>query len=553
MGKTVNPNWVSGHYKAIDRSTDTSVGSWVFQSEDTPWTPGTGVYNIGLVIGWGESAGQTSSTSSGTITLQFAVNGGGFTTVTASTAVKYANSAAVTDGGTYGTAYTSAPTGVASWGGTGEYDENNSVSAQTPVDQYFEALFVLEIDPAQLNDNDVLTFQILHGGSGWDSVDTTPQITVNKPNAYSLTAENGTYSITGQTADVLRSKLITANNGTYAVTGQDATVTYTPVTGYEITADAGSYSVTGQDATITYLQNFPIAADFGTYSLTGQTADILKSRILTAENGTYSVSGQNATFTYGIPPRMARLLMEDGFDLLQEDDSYLLIEPLDYIVEGAAGSYTVTGQAATLSRSYEITATHGTYAVSGQDATLSRSYDIAASNGTYSVTGQTADVLKGNLISADYGTYAVSGQTADILKTNILSADAGSYSVTGQDASILTTHLLTADQGTYAVTGQDATVTWTPAGAYELIANQGSYSLTGQSASILKTRILTADAGVYNLTGQSANIERGLLLTADHGSYIVTGNSAIISWTGGATGAEVPFLKIRSFTERRRI
>jgi len=484
-GKTVNPNWVSGHYKAIDRSVDTSVGSWVFQAEDTPWTPGTSVYNIGLVIGWGESAAQTTSTSSGTITLQFAVNGGSFTTVTASTAVKYANSAAVTDGGTYGTAYTSAPTGVASWAGTGEYDENNSVSAQTPVDQYFEALFVLEIDPAQLNDNDVLTFQLLHGGAGWDAVDTTPQITVNKPNAYSLTADVGSYTITGQTAQVLKSSLLTADNGSYTSTGQAATITWTPVTGYEITADAGSYTIAGQAATITYLQNFAVTADAGAYSVTGQAATLLKTNILVAEQGTYTQTGQDATVFYGVPPRRASLLMEDGSFLLQEDDSKLLTEPVEYMVISNNGTITITGQSADLSRSYNVAVDAGSYTLTGQTATVIKTTILNASSGTYSVTGQSATILRDVLLTAQHGTYPVTGQDATIVQDYVLPGDSGTYSTTGQSATIKQDYVLTADSGTYSVSGQVASVYVDRV----LDAFPGTYTTVGKSAAVVYASI----------------------------------------------------------------
>ena len=72
------------------------------------------------------------------------------------------------------------------------------------------------------------------------------------PTNYTLTCSAGAYAVAGQSANVLRSKLVTGLAGSYTVAGQPAGITYTPVAGaYTITALAGSYSVSGKPATIT--------------------------------------------------------------------------------------------------------------------------------------------------------------------------------------------------------------------------------------------------------------------------------------------------------------
>ena len=255
---------------------------------------------------------------------------------------------------------------------------------------------------------------------------------------YTVVANNGSYTATGQTATLLHSSVLTADSGTYAVTGQTASL----LQGFLLTADSGTYALTGQTATVDYvpISGYTVTADSGTYTVTGQTATILREVKLSADAGSYAVTGEAVTFSYGVPPRMAWLLQEDGFAILQEDGSYLITEPIEYIVEAAYG--------------------------------------------TYSLTGQTATLTQGFLITADSGTYALTGQVATVEKDSILTADAGSYAVTGQAAEILRGYALAADSGSYAVTGQAATVAWTPVGAYALTADAGSYVLTGQTASL---------------------------------------------------------------------
>ena len=70
------------------------------------------------------------------------------------------------------------------------------------------------------------------------------------PGGYTITANNGTYSLTGQSAVIIKTRLITANNGTYALTGQSAALLYGA--GYTLTANNGTYALTGQSATIAY-------------------------------------------------------------------------------------------------------------------------------------------------------------------------------------------------------------------------------------------------------------------------------------------------------------
>lgn len=93
--------------------------------------------------------------------------------------------------------------------------------------------------------------------------------------AYTVTALSGSYTLTGSSVTIAKSRVLTAAAGSYTLTGQNATITYSPTsTNYSVTALPGSYTITGQSATIT------------------------KSRIVTASAGTYSVAGAAATIAY---------------------------------------------------------------------------------------------------------------------------------------------------------------------------------------------------------------------------------------------------------------
>jgi hypothetical protein len=98
-------------------------------------------------------------------------------------------------------------------------------------------------------------------------------------------------------------------------------------------------------------------------------------------------------------------------------------------------------------------------------ATSSTAYNLVAQHGTYSLTGQSATLTKTRLITALNGVYDITGQAANLNRNRTLTASFGTYSVAGQDAVITKftpgAYVLTALHGVYDVTGQSATITYT--------------------------------------------------------------------------------------------
>jgi hypothetical protein len=156
------------------------------------------------------------------------------------------------------------------------------------------------------------------GGSTATTGFHTQSFNANNPTsgAYTVTALNGTYAITGQSAALTVNRVLTANNGTYAVTGKAATVAFNRV----LTATNGTYAVTGKAATLTV--NRVLSAANGTYAVTGKAATLTVNRVLTASSGTYAVTGQLATITYTTVGA--------------------------YVLTALSGTYAVTGQTATI-------------------------------------------------------------------------------------------------------------------------------------------------------------------------------------------------------------
>jgi len=113
---------------------------------------------------------------------------------------------------------------------------------------------------------------------------------------YLVTADNGTYAVTGQAADLSKTKVIFANNGAYALAGQTANLLKTRI----LTADNGAYAVTGQTASL--LRSKVVTANNGVYTTTGIGATIQKTRLVYADPGFYAVTGEQAVISWSGSP-----------------------------------------------------------------------------------------------------------------------------------------------------------------------------------------------------------------------------------------------------------
>jgi hypothetical protein len=205
--------------------------------------------------------------------------------------------------------------------------------------------------------------------------------------SYTLTCNAGAYTYTGQSATILKTKLVTASAGSYTYTGQSVGLLKSKL----ITASAGAYTYTGQSSVLT--KSKLIVASAGSYTYSGQSAGLLKSKLITANNGTYTINGQDAVLTW----------------------------------TGAATNYTLTCNA-------------GSYSITGQSAGLLKSKLIVANNGAYTYTGISAGLSRSKLITAQSGSYVYTGQDAVLTKTTAgvytLTCQSGSYSLTGQSVTI---------------------------------------------------------------------------------------------------------------------
>lgn len=232
----------------------------------------------------------------------------------------------------------------------------------------------------------------------------------------------------------------------------------------------------------------------------------------------------------------------------------------------AAGSYTWTGVAATLSRTsvnasrnpaplpslglildYRnvLTGSAGSYAISGA-ATLKAGRILTAAAGSYSWTGIAATLTKvGAGSTPQYpaplphiGLIMAPGSTANSVSypaplpslssimgrasgTYAMNGSPGVYTWSGNAATFAHGYKITADTGAFVTDFSRV------ARDYQITCNATSYTLTGNAATIGRVFTLTCSAGSFTVTGIDAAFRY-----EQPGIYVLTGLAGTFTWTG---------------------
>lgn len=197
---------------------------------------------------------------------------------------------------------------------------------------------------------------------------------------YTLTAAQGSFSETGQSAGTLADRLLALAQGAFTQTGQAATLSF----GYSLPLAQGSFTQTGQSAN--FLRGYAIITLPGDFVLSGQALNMLRGLIMAL----------------------------------------------------AQGSFTETGQSAGTLRGYPIVAAQGSFSETGQTAGFTADRQLTAAQGSISEAGQASNLLLGFILGGSQGSFGVTGQASELDKSNILLASKANFGMTGQDVMLTT-------------------------------------------------------------------------------------------------------------------
>ena len=365
---------------------------------------------------------------------------------------------------------------------------------------------------------------------------------------YSLTADAGTFTYSGQDAVLQFGDNFIASEGSFALTGQDVSFTKS----VSLSVVAGSFGLTGQDAG--FGLSTIVSPNAGSFASTVQDAtfdigfdaavDLVKYDVSVA-SGTNSYGTGNKFYVSGSPDASPTLRLQAGITYrFDQSDSSNSGHPFRFSTTpdgthdsgseyttgvtsvgtaGSAGAYVqieVTGSTPTL---YYYCTNHSS--MGGKAETNGRLYNVVA---------QDADLTKSLKIEADFDAFAIAGQAIGYGIGESLGK--ASFALNEQPATFTTTALL--DRGTFGLTGlphnkaiselarhvalllegQDSAFevrVSLGAGVYDASVQDAvftvnaplenaTYATAAKDASLTKQVQLDLDAGVYDLTGQKA-------------------------------------------------
>jgi hypothetical protein len=186
--------------------------------------------------------------------------------------------------------------------------------------------------------------------------------------------------------------------------------------------------------------------------------------------------------------------------------------PTAYTLPVDAGTFTLTGNAATLQQTHKAIVDAGSYTLTGNAVTLTvggglNNYSLAADTtnftGSYSSTG----LVLNRRLFADTGGFVLGFSDTGLRQSNRLSADPGSYSFTSNAVNLTFTPVFTG----YSLTAAPAAFIFTAptvplAKGWRLEAAIGSYLLTGVDVGFRQTYVLTAASRAFTFNFISANL-----------------------------------------------
>ncbi len=134
------------------------------------------------------------------------------------------------------------------------------------------------------------TITLAAGGYTINGTAATPRVARN------TAAAVGSCAITGTATGLKFGHKFAASAGSYAINGPTTNLVYSG-SNRTLSADVGSYSISGVAASLKVARR--IAENVGSYSVTGQTAALVVGRKITAGIGSYALSGVNTALKLG--------------------------------------------------------------------------------------------------------------------------------------------------------------------------------------------------------------------------------------------------------------
>ena len=253
------------------------------------------------------------------------------------------------------------------------------------------------------------TVQVEGGGaaSAYQASWAQMQVPAASGSAYTLTAQTGTFTVTGVNVNLYHADYLSAQTGTFTLSGIAVNLKH----GYKLTSQTGTFSLTGIASNL--LHGYKAVSQTGTFSLTGQATNLKHGYVDTVLTGTFTVNGQSVNVKHG------------------------------YVITDATGAFVLTGVNVNLvytSTTKTLTTQTGTFNVTGQNTNLLHKYVDTTQTGTFTVNGQSVNLEHGYVDTVQTGSFSLTGINVNLVympsSNRTLTTETGSFQLTGKDVNL---------------------------------------------------------------------------------------------------------------------
>jgi hypothetical protein len=267
---------------------------------------------------------------------------------------------------------------------------------------------------------------------------------------------------------------------------------------------------------------FTASNSLQTYTIAIKQPGVPTAQSLILAAGSFALSGSAATLKSG------RFLPLTAGSFALSGSAANLIK--GYKLAAATASFSLTGSTANFSLARKLVAVPGAFTITGSAATLKTGRSLALSAGSFALSGSSATLKVGRVLIGSPGSFALSGTAATLKTARLLALSAGSFTLSGSALTPIVNRKLALATGSFVINGSAATLTYTPGSAgpvnYSLALTAGSFALSGIAVSLPVGRKLPLSAGSFALTGTAESLIRGVKLPVSAGSFSVSGSAA---------------------------
>lgn len=288
--------------------------------------------------------------------------------------------------------------------------------------------------------------------------------------------------------------------------------------------------------------------DLGNYSAGSYRAIALNSSGLSAisktgvsKYGTRSVSDVDNVEVTWVASTNGQMSVYNADQTGTGDDPYLEVVYSSATFTAAAGSFTLTGIASTLSYGRKITAAPASFTLTGVDATISTTGKVlVASPAVFTLTGGTALLVKGPFLVCAKAAFTFTGTAISFTIARKIVAVYGIYELFGGLVTFVKNRSFTAASAAFTLSGTAVTFVYT---SKIIHTPPRVFMLEGKAVTMRWDHYLTATGAAFTLTGTTTPLNYGKTITGDRATFTLTGTAVSLKY-----GYRLIHTPVRAFT-----